>query len=278
MKFLVLVLLAFNLSAAYAECGKDTISGVEYGWCVYPGEGDDVLYYFHGGGGNEDQWSKAGYESDFQKTWSKLGYKSPTVLAFSFGPSWILTDLPGDESLQMVVNQIMPKLEKKIGGVKGVRMAMGPSMGGYNSAEVAMRYPEKFKRAAHLCPGLGYVGVSPFDSQVAIEKFIAEQPATAKPDNVREILGWVAREFKTPENWERHDPQVLAKKLTNKDISFYISCTKDDEYSFFDGAKNVAEILSKKNYVKWVPIESGGHCHETDETMAQMAEFLAGKK
>lgn len=280
MKFIFLLALAFNLSAAFAECGKDKASGVEYGWCIYKGEGPDVLYYFHGGGGSENQWDKAGYFEDFAPVWKAMGYKTPTVIAFSFGTSWLLSDMPEQKTpglLDLAVQKILPALEKRIGGVKGQRLAMGPSMGGFNSAELSMRYPEKFARVAFLCPGLGY-NIDPFASDEEVEKYIAKEPKSTNADNIRGIIGWVRRHFLTRENWDRHSPEALAKRLTGNGLSFYISCSKEDEYGFFGGAETIAKILAPKTYVKWMPLDKGSHCQETDESMRATAEFLAGKR
>jgi S-formylglutathione hydrolase FrmB len=232
----------------------------------------------HGAGGDAEAWKKDSLAEILTPTWNKLKYQAPIVITVSFGPSWLLADVKSTRQpayLQNFFDEIMPSLEKKIEGGVGKRMIMGFSMGGYNGAELALRAPNLFDRVALMCPGVSVL--DPFMSASALEKAIKKMPKTTKPDYVRGIAGWVREVFGNRKDWTRHNPMVLVKAAKRLKPSFFVSCSKDDEYGLFEGAKVFEKIAAKKTRAEFFAIESGGHCAETPQSWAAVAKFLAGK-
>jgi pimeloyl-ACP methyl ester carboxylesterase len=278
MRYLLFFLFVLSLDVhAQRICGSETLRGQAYSWCITQGQSDEILYYMHGGGGSEKSWDVRGYAGFLEDRWAKVKHESPTVIVVSFGPTWLLTDMQTKEHpalLNLFVEEIMPSLEVKIPGKHGLRLLMGNSMGGYNGAELALRYPELWDRVALLCPGV-YV-TDPFQTDEEIEAYLEKQPATTRRDYVRGLVAWVRQEFQSRENWERHNPMHLAEIATRVKASYHLSCTKDDQYGFYDGAKYFAEVIGTKTKASFISMETGGHCALDDAAEDALAKFLAG--
>jgi hypothetical protein len=129
-------------------------------------------------------------------------------------------------------------------------------------------------RVALLCPGV-YV-TDPFQTDEEIEAYLEKQPATTRRDYVRGLVAWVRQEFQSRENWERHNPMHLAEIATRVKASYHLSCTKDDQYGFYDGAKYFAEVIGTKTKASFISMETGGHCALDDAAEDALAKFLAG--
>ncbi|MGE3760028.1 MAG: alpha/beta hydrolase-fold protein [Pseudobdellovibrionaceae bacterium] len=279
MRAVLFVALVFSFNVfAQVDCGQETRRGTTYSWCITEGESNDVLYYMHGGGGSEKSWADREYAGFLKERWQKIGFKTPHVIVVSFGKNWLLTDMKTTEHaamLTMFVEEIMPSLEARLPGRSGRRILMGNSMGGYNGSVLALRYPQLWERVAILC--FGPYTVDAFESDAKIEDYIKTLPAAAKPDYVRGLVRWVREEFETKDNWERHNPLTLAAEIKSLKPTFHLSCTKDDQYGFYEGAQQLAEVIGKITAVSFSSMDSGGHCALNDEAEQDLAEFLAGK-
>jgi pimeloyl-ACP methyl ester carboxylesterase len=279
MKFLISLIVVLLSSHAYAEtCGKDVIEGESYGYCIEPATGGnpDVLYYLHGGGGDETHWAK-GFGEDFKQVWSKGQTGSPAVITFSFGPSWLLGDVktPRNQALlPLVHDKLLPLLESKMGGLRGRRFVMGPSMGGFNSAELGLRYPQSFAAVLPLCPGMMTLTLSSTPAEV--DAFLKENSPNVRRNSVEGLLNWVRHDFVTQQNWDRHDPLLLASKATSDGPRFYVHSTYDDEYGFYPAAQKFVAILKARGVRtnSSFPGE-GGHCTHIDENaVAEMVDVM----
>lgn len=279
LRLLFAVLFLFNLEIhAKQTCGSETRRGQAYTWCITQGQSKDFLYYMHGGGGSEKSWDPRGYAGFLNERWAKMKFNRPTVIVVSFGTTWLLSDMQTKQHpslLNLFVEEIMPSLEAKVPGKHGLRLLMGNSMGGYNGAELALRYPKLWSRVALLCPGV-YV-TNPFQTDEEIEAYLAKQPPTTQRDYVRGVVGWVREEFETQENWDRHDPMHLAEIAADAKATYHLSCTKDDQYGFYDGAKRFAEVMALKTKASFVSMEKGGHCALDEAAEDALAKFLAGR-
>jgi pimeloyl-ACP methyl ester carboxylesterase len=261
-------------------CGRGKIGGYDYGYCLeINAKSPDVVYVLHGAGGSE----RSALNDPFLhnpgtlKLWEKMGFEAPTVVSFSFGEHWLLSDLAINRHpalLSLVTNGIIPALERQIGGVRGKRILFGWSMGGFNGAVLSLRKPNYFDRVALLCPGI--FTLSPHDGEETIQKFLDSLPKSVNREAFRGNLAWAREEFPTAADWDRHSPYGLAERATGMRTSFFTSCSKDDELGFFPGAKAFAAELAKKAESRWVEIESGGHCAQSQESLEALARFVAG--
>lgn len=278
MRTIFFLVLTFTFGAEAADvCGQESARGQQYSWCITEGESNEILYFMHGGGGSERSWDLHGYAGFLNDYWAKIGHNRPNVITVSFGTNWLLTDMQTAEHpalLNLFTEEIMPYLEAKIPGPHGKRMIMGGSMGGYNGSVLALRYPHLFERAAVLC--FGVYTTDAFESDEKIEAYLAQQPPTTRRDFVRGIVGWVRDEFQTKENWERHNPLTLAAQITTLKPTYHMSCTKDDQYGFYEGAVKLAELIGKRTAISFSSMDQGGHCYLDDGAEAALGDFLAG--
>ncbi len=282
----ILLLLAFAQNAFATEiCGQDIADGLKYRWCVdHNPESPDVLYIMHGGGGNEHSWRESKLHEEFEQAWREKGVAAPSIITMSFNEGqWLLNDLaPRDQAsasgkvsvlIKPVVEIIMPALEAKVGGVRGKRMMMGWSMGGYNAPVLSLRHPGLFDSVALLCPGLGLV--DPFLPPDQLERAIQALPAGTNAETVRRVAAWIRHEFETKENWARHEPLSLARGLQKTKTKYFLTCTRDDEYGFFPGAEEFTRVMAGKTSVEWHPLETGGHCAQDLATTSALHNFFS---
>jgi pimeloyl-ACP methyl ester carboxylesterase len=277
----IILSLSGNLAVA-GVCGQGRAEGYDYGYCLeINARSPDVIYVLHGAGGSEKNALNNPFldNPDSRKVWEKAGFEAPTVVSFSFGEHWLLSDLAINKHpalLTLVTDKIIPDLEHKIGGVRGKRILFGWSMGGFNGAVLSLRKPNYFDRVALLCPGI--FTLSPYDSEETIQKFLDSLPKSVNQEAFRGNLAWAREEFPSATDWDRHSPYGLAQRATNLKASFFTSCSKDDGLGFFPGAKAFAAELAEKTESQWVEIESGGHCAQSKESLEALARFVAGVK
>jgi pimeloyl-ACP methyl ester carboxylesterase len=263
-----------NASSPATQCGSIKIS-VPWKYCVSPGSprnSGEVLYYLHGGGGNEESWEdKKNYTAEIKKYWVDQGYEQPTVVAVSFGSWWLLAsknsrelsglyDVFRKEVMPTIENQILPKKPTS-------RILLGESMGGYNSARLILSEPKLFKRAALVCPALD-VFLPASDDDIA--EYRKRTGATAH--YAKKGAKLAAAFFDTPEAARMNSPMALLQKFSKFQKPLYVSCGDKDEYGFYQAAARFAQVAkSKGSSVTWVPLPGGKHC---DVEPLSVARFL----
>jgi pimeloyl-ACP methyl ester carboxylesterase len=247
----------------------------KWSYCVTRTEGStnpDLLYYFHGAGGDEKGWSEKSHEP-LRQTWEKIGHAAPTVVSISFGEVWLLAEKnasPASGLFELFVGFVIPKVEAELGGLKGKRLLFGLSMGGYNVSQLVLKAPDLFARAVLACPG--FAGISVYSSQDDVMKYV--ERTGANPEKVQMAIE-IARAFYPDEaSWNRGSPLVLAEMLlSEKTPPLHISCGRQDDYGFFEGARIFADkaSLRSRKEVLWQSIQ-GKHCTLDQKSIA---EFLA---
>lgn len=268
--FLFLILFV-NAAGANSNC-RAFSAPLSGGFCVYPsGKSKDVLYYFHGKDGSEKYWEDpAYYTAQIRQYWQQHQLNPPTVISVSFGPRWLLADKnesPYSGLLPLFIGQIMPDIERSFGGVRGRRMVMGESMGGFNTTQVALKTPY-FERAAILCAPMARV--SPFASASEIDRFIMESKAYAYhgdtgkaliQEKVGEMVQIAQAFFPTPQAWSSADPLQLVKaKDAGPKPRLYVAAGFHDAYALYEGNEEFSRRLKKNGYrTDWRP-QWGGHC------------------
>lgn len=279
---LIQILLTFFLihtsNSAFAEirCEHSKLSSTQVEWCIDKTEGSknpDFVYAMHGGGHSAASWIRQNFFKDLKTRWQQNHVDPPTIIVFSFGPSWLLGDMATAEHpalLPITINEVMPKIEAELGGLRGRRLLLGHSMGGYNGSELVLR-TDLFAKVAILCAGL--VSLSPVAPPADIDAFLKRNPG-ARRSYVENTLAWIRSDFRTPENWNRHDPSRLIL-LKPRIPPFFVSCTKDDPYGFFEPSELLVEGLRGRRFpVEWYPLERGGHCASTPKVLEALARFL----
>ncbi len=274
--FFIFILFSFSGRANFdTECFHKN-QPLRWSYCISRIEGStskELLYYLHGVGGNEYSWSKnRRIGEEIGSVWMKDGVSAPIVIAVSFGKEWILNEKnsnPTSGLMAIFIDQILPSIEKNLGALKigKKRLLFGESMGGINSAELVLKHPELFSRAAIACPV--FTDVSPFASDEAIRDYIKR--TNADPMRVKMLLKLARRFFPDEESWATASPLDLAKThLGPESPALHISCGDHDEFGVFGGAHLFSQIAEarKVSEVHWQPLK-GGHCVIDPEAIAR---------
>jgi len=265
------------------QCDRaHTLAGVEYKWCVDTedkrGDHSQLVYFLHGAGGNEAVWSNSPGYRRVQAIWaSQPGKAVPVVISISFGPLWLLTDVPRDNKRTLhatLIQEVIPAIEAKYRIQNPTRSLVGESMGGFNASQLLMKDAGVFEKVALLCPALPTIG--PFSSEKDVNAYINRHKPYGRGDWIRNIIALTKHEFPTELDWKAHDPFTLINKLSFKASKILVSCTRQDEHGFYEGSELFAREAQKRGILThWVPINQGGHCYQTEESINALARFLA---
>lgn len=235
----------------------------------------DIVYHLHGAGGGEKDWSsESGYGAQVRRRWEATGFKPPAVAAVSFGPEWLLAERnasPDSGLFEEFEGQIIPEIDLLLDQPPRRRMLVGESMGGFNAAELALKRPALFDRAALLCPGLP--ALPPRAAPEEVDAYVVS--TGAKPGRVAASLKLLGRYFPDAKSWQKASPLLLIKSaLPAKLPRLYVSCGRADEYGFYPGARSFAAAAKTAGAdVTWRPLD-GGHCVVDPKSLA---DFLAAE-
>jgi hypothetical protein len=131
-------------------------------------------------------------------------------------------------------------------------------MGGFNAAVLSLKNPKLFQRVALLCPGISTVG--PYTPESDVRTFLDRHQPFINENYVRNLISWALAEFPTQQDWMNHNPLHLANTIVKSSPAYYVSCGTQDEYGFFEGAEQFAQLAQARGAsVKWVPLD-GAHC------------------
>ncbi len=259
-----------------------TLAGVEYKWCVDTedkrGDNRQLIYFLHGAGGNENVWGNSPGYRRAQAIWaSQPGKAVPVVISISFGQLWLLTDVPRDNNRTLhatLVQEVIPTIEAKYQIQNPTRSLIGESMGGFNATQLLMKDAGMFEKVALVCPALPTIG--PYSIEQDVTAYIGRHKPYVRVDWIRNIMALTRHEFPTEPDWKAHDPFTLINKLSFKASKIFVSCTRQDEHGFYEGSELFAREAQKRGiYAQWVPINQGGHCYQTEESIGTLANFLA---
>ena len=285
--FLVALFLATNVAhAADPHCqAMDTPLPQQQGQlCIYPGDKNaDVLYYLHGKDANAETWGHTGFwAQQIRDYWKAKGEAAPTVVAVSFGEVWLLgpkTAAPGGFGMiDLFVGRVLPDIEAKLGGLKGRRLLLGDSMGGFNAVQLGMK-TDLFAKVAALCAPMGDGTVGPFSSDDDIAAYINKSGALRSGhhtfDELKESFGIIQEvvgAFWTKDDWSASDPILMARGLRGpRSASWYLAVGFFDHYLAYEGNVAFANSLAKSGTsLDWRP-QWGDHCAVD---IPSLAEFL----
>ncbi|NJM09888.1 MAG: alpha/beta hydrolase [Bdellovibrionaceae bacterium] len=271
--------LFFSLSAAAqiqaadfnTTCAKFS-APLTGGYCVHVPSSHrsrDIVYHLHGSGGSEadfqDPWY---YTGQIRAEWKKTGQRLPTVVSISFGSFWLLAEKnasPYSGMFELLTQQVIPSIEAGLGGLRGKRIVFGESMGGFNTAQLALK-TKLFSRAAILCAPMSEV--SPYADlgtiKAHLEKSAAHQYWRKRdPDAVfntmKEVITLVQTFFPTEQDYVSANPLVLASNSRSR-THLYVTAGFHDVYALYEGNEKFSGILrASHRRVEWRP-QWGGHC------------------
>lgn len=243
----------------------------------------NVLYYLHGKGGSTQTWSdQYFYTEQLRQEWAQRKVEPPIVVNVSFGPVWILAkknESPYSGLYEGFVYKGLPEIEKVIGGVKGRRLILGESMGGFNSLQLSLT-TNLFSKVAALCVPMAVI--SPFASAEEVKQFVERSAAwryyrstpNVVTDSVDEMLRLARAFYPTQKVWLTADPLRLIDSLDkDKAPQFYLATGLYDKYVAYEGNEMFAKRLGDIGVdVEWHP-QWGGHCAIDIKSLSR---FLVG--
>jgi pimeloyl-ACP methyl ester carboxylesterase len=249
----------------------------QWAFCLTAAQGStnpDIIYYLHGGGAGEYGWAaRRGYPELVRRRWQAMSFQPPVVATVSFGKEWLLTEENNspDSGLLDEFGRAMNYIESRLGRVPRKRFLVGESMGAFNAAELALKRPSLFDRAALLCPG--FSSLPPHASAAEFNAYL--KSTGAKASRARKIESLMERFFPDRVSWAGAAPVVLAGAASGaQSPSLYVSCGRSDEFGFFTGAKAFADLAKSRGArVMWQPLD-GGHCAVAPYAVA---DFLSTK-
>jgi acetyl esterase/lipase len=275
MKLFFLPLFFFSLSVAQggSDCREEQ-GPIPYRYCIHKTPGSqnaDVLYYLHGGGGNEHQWESS--SSGIRDAWAKSGHQAPVVITVSFGLAWFLVEknsLETSRILSFFLSQVMPAMEKKaLGGPAQRRMLMGSSMGGFNAFQLLLNAPPTtFQKVAIVCGA--FINLSPWASEKEIEEFARKIGVPAR--DLREFREIVQAFVPDEATWlSRVSPLDLALTRFRGHPAKILVAGNSQDAHFFEGSRLLAAAFRAGGVKVEEKIWPGYHC-ELDS--AALADFL----
>ncbi|KYG63808.1 hypothetical protein AZI86_13375 [Bdellovibrio bacteriovorus] len=265
-----MVFLSFKswAGAPVETCGEIT-SPISYKYCYTTYNRTPtsaVLYYLHGGGGDEHEWTQI--SQSLNKSWGQDAAGAPVVVNISFGPYWLL--VPENSSAQSGLveifgNTIIPQMEKLVlGRAAQKRWLMGLSMGGFNGAQVIGNLPAgTFQRALLACPAI--VDLSPWASDNELLDYVKKHGADLR---TLKAIAQIAQPF-VPDSATWHEvisPFTLLTPIRQNVSSLFIATNQQDRTFQYGGnlfAKKIREQKSDVKFESW----SGGHCHLNGEAI-----------
>lgn len=192
-------------------------------------------------------------------------------MAISYGPLWLLAEVNSSSKsglFEQFAQRDFPEIETFLGGIRGKRLVMGESMGGFNAVQLALK-TKIFSKAAILCAPMAD-RVTPFSDKKIVDEYILKSSAwqyykDSDPDiiyqNVAEMTALAKSFFPTESDWGSADPLQISRTVkVRSDLAVYLASGFYDRYAAYEGNKKFSEILrARRVHIDWRP-QWGGHC------------------
>jgi pimeloyl-ACP methyl ester carboxylesterase len=262
-------------------CNSGKVDWNNYAFCIWRHQGSkstDVVYYFHGNGGDETSWDSPEHRALYSE-WTALGIDSPVVISVSFGNTWFLSEQTGFFSrsyYDSFIDGVISTVEAQLGHPVTTRTLMGESMGGFNAARLYLRAPQLFQRAAVLCPAILTLG--PHSSKSDVNAYLARHQPYVRRDLVELWLKKMVKEYPTHDVWLAHDPVAFASITNPKWIPLYLLVDDHDAFGFNEGAFFFRQALITRGApLESIVIKNGAHCEQSADSIQRLAKFLTAK-
>ena len=215
----------------------------------------DVIYYFHGLGGSEqDLFSDRGRQIlDLLKL--AYGKKVPLIASISIGSGGVFagtTDEIRNEGLQAIETKIAP-------GKTLRRILVGGSMGGHNTLRLAASTPKDFAAVAALCPALGtFDGYNSdeVDAYIKRHKGIYFDEAF-----FRRAIDVYKKSIPNSAEWIANNPFSFINQGAYDGLPIFLSVGREDQLGFVEGSREFKARADARPAMKVTYVEfRGPHC------------------
>ena len=245
--------------AVASDCFRDGAAAV----CRWTPKGaqedpDAALFFLHYATGDEKSAARVGVLQAFYRRYKKDGRRPPRVFSISYGDHWLVSSAKSQRQTVTPADfqALLGRLEKS---PSKRRYLWGMSMGGYNSAEVALSAPKDWTAAALQCPALE--DFNPFEPYPP--GLTHKQKEGATLFSYRLGSGRV---------WDEENPAALARRASAPP-PFLIETNAQDEFGFQPGARALADALKAAGGAATFRTVPGTHCAVDGSSAADF--FLA---
>lgn len=246
---------------------KDVVVYLPIGYDREPTRRWPVLYYLHGLGGTETDWTVLG---QLATAADKLALDAIVVMpdgddsfyANSSRPTHYAACLRTGKGLFIpaqprrktcvkraayetyITKDLIAWLDGKYRTIasRDGRGVAGVSMGGFGALQLSMRHPDLYAAAASHSgiDALMYVGPFPYEKG----KVVLETEPRRWGASVGAIGAWVRSIF-GPDLaiWQGYDPVVLIESLSPGKLALYLDCGTEDDFMLHNGAAYLHDLL-----------------------------------
>ncbi len=256
----------YGLSTSFNEdvnCFNDSDKTVTWKYCITTtrdSTSGDVMFEFHGLAGSENSWISHKRNIAIRQAWQDLHLQAPTVVSLSFGPVWLLAEKNSAVKSGLYEefrDVIYPRINQKLGVLKGKRLIIGASMGGFNASQIYLKNPSLFSKYLLECPIM--TDITPYSSSADIQSYIDRNHASKL--RVDTMLTISKEYFPTDKDyataWQLKLAPILLSPLSPP---AHMSCGDQDPYGIYNSVSQFKDIaISKGVNIQWQSM-SGGHC------------------
>jgi S-formylglutathione hydrolase FrmB len=209
-----------------------------------------VLIFLHGANENEKRWSTRGMTDLMLDRMITQGEIGEFIVAIPFGANSFYTNsISGERWEDMILEEFIPLIESenRALGTREGRAISGISMGGYGALKLAMRRPDLFNavsaHSAMLFDDIVNADIGARRTQIYMPLF---ESIFGISDNL--------------DHWNRNNPLRMASELPNlEDLKIYFDCGTEDDYGFFQGARQLHDILDSRGIDHEFHLYPGDH-------------------
>jgi pimeloyl-ACP methyl ester carboxylesterase len=231
--------------------------------CIFPGVGqrkDEVIYYFHGIFGNENQWLYNEITKKIYKRLIESNLGSPTIINISYGPVWLLTtkntrkysgllDSWNNESIFKFEHEVLSFKVRK-------RFVFGDSMGGHNAFAFYLKNQDLFKKVILICPAM--LVRSPYEERNHHHELLPDFAGSWTM--YYGVMGLMAMYYDDI-TWKITSPFFIFSKLLKPKTKVDFIVVDNDMYGFSDVAKRFYIDNQQAQEKLHIEQQAGSHCY-----------------
>ncbi|PIU00268.1 MAG: hypothetical protein COT74_04865 [Bdellovibrionales bacterium CG10_big_fil_rev_8_21_14_0_10_45_34] len=264
--FVFALSLFWGLIANAYSCKETSAQSLPFEYC-YESLGENahqshVIYYLHGMGSD----ARAAFTGSAKPLRDELLQRKDQAMlvGVSLGPRWFLiekhpTPTGRVNTLQIFAEILLPNIEREMGLASDVkRSIVSESMGGFNAIQLLTYYPKLWQRVSLNCPAI--FNLTPFSTQQEVNAYIDRHKPYSNAEKIWEYYHLARYLFESLPEWQRHDPLLLASRLSPLSAKLLVSVGDQDDLGVNEGTLQFYFLAQSTGTRAMLQLLSGGHC------------------